>query len=347
MNFFESLLNRAKPPSGARPSWPPPRQGKFPSTWGTPKPSAPVNASTLLKGAGSFIPKGSGSLLGPLGTAATAVPTVLSIINPKDNFFTDLQNLGTSIQNQFVSPGQRRGYVGSDPAAVAANRNRYSGVIGSIPPSANGESYRDAELRLGNRGGSGGNAGYSVAPTQSRQGSYSPAAERAYQQEASRVAQLTAQDPELQRYELARQKAVAAGAGSAAEQSAEDLGMQMWAKANPTLAAKVKPGQSGYEAIQGTLVGNAARTGQGFGIQEQLVPTPQGFPTSVPGFPEGAGFGAGFNIPQALTQTPSIPFGTQQQAVQAPVAAAAQSAFGQPSVLDTEDFERLLQQLKK
>lgn len=56
----------------------------------------------------------------------------------------------------------------------------------------------------------------------------SPAAERAYQQEVSRVAQLTAQDPELQRYEDARKKAVAAGPGSAAEQSAEDLGMQMW-----------------------------------------------------------------------------------------------------------------------
>jgi hypothetical protein len=45
-------------------------------------------------------------------------------------------------------------------------------------------------------------------------------------------------------------------------------------------------------------------------------------------------------------QTPAIPFGTQQ-AAQTPVAAAAQSAFGQPSVLGTEDFERLLQQLKK
>ena len=342
MNPLEFLLGKSKPSSGARPGWPPAPQGKFPSAWGAPKPSAPVNSSTLLKGAGSFIPKGSGSLLGPLGTAATAVPTVLSIVNPKDNFFTDLQNLGTSIQNQFVSPGQRRGYVGSDPAAVVANRNRYSGVIGSIPPSANGESYRDAELRLGNRGGSGGNAGYSVAPTQSRQGSYSPAAERAYQQEASRVAQLTAQDPELQRYEAAR-----AGAKTQEEMNAaRDIGMQMWAKANSGLAAKVKPGQSGYEAIQGTLAGNAARTGQGFGMQEQLVPTPQGFPTSVPGLPEGAGFGAGFSIPQALVQTPAISLGTQQ-AAQTPVAAAAQSAFGQPSVLDTADFERLLQQLKK
>ena len=75
-------------------------------------------------------------------------------------------------------------------------------------------------------------------------------AERDYQQKVSRVAQLTAQDPELQRYEYARQQAKLAGPGSAAEQSAEDMGMQMWAKANPKLAAKVKPGQSGYDAIQ-------------------------------------------------------------------------------------------------
>jgi hypothetical protein len=138
-------------------------------------------------------------------------------------------------------PGRnRRANVGS---------NKYSGIIGSIPPSANGESYRDAELRLGNRGGSGGNAGYSTS-TGAPQGTFSPAAERDYQQKVSRVAQLTAQDPELQRYEYARQQAKLAGPGSAAEQSAEDMGMQMWAKANPKLAAKVKPGQSGYDAIQ-------------------------------------------------------------------------------------------------
>lgn len=114
----------------------------------------------------------------------------------------------------------------------------------------------------------------------------SPAAERAYQQEASRVAQLTAQDPELQRYEAARLKAVAPGAAPETVQSAEDIGMQMWAKANPTLAAKVKPGQAGYDAIQGVLAGNAARSGLGFTTPQQLIPTPppginapQGLPT--------------------------------------------------------------------
>jgi hypothetical protein len=54
------------------------------------------------------------------------------------------------------------------------------------------------------------------------------AAERAYQQEKSRVSQLTAQDPELQRYETARKLAVAPGATPEQVQSAEDIGMQIW-----------------------------------------------------------------------------------------------------------------------
>ena len=138
--------------------------------------------------------------------------------------------------------------------------NRYSGVIGSIPPSANGESYRRAELRLadaarpGGGGGGGGNAGYSVFSTAGSD--YQPAAERSYQQEVSRTAQLTAQDPELQRYENARKIAAAQGATPESVKTAEDIGMQIWAKkyGGPGgLASKVKPGQAGYEAIQGVL----------------------------------------------------------------------------------------------
>jgi len=51
-----------------------------------------------------------------------------------------------------------------------------------------------------------------------------PPAERAYQQEASRVAQLTAQDPELQRYEKARSVAKTQEEMNAAR----DIGMQIW-----------------------------------------------------------------------------------------------------------------------
>lgn len=186
-------------------------------------------------------------------------------------------------------------------------------------------------------------------------GGSNSAADRAYQQEFSRVAQLTAQDPELQRYEAARKLAVAPGATPEQVQSAEDIGMQMWAKANPTLAAKVKAGQSGYEAIQGTLAGNMARAGQGFGMAEQLVPTPQGFPTQVPGLPTGAGYSTGFGVTSNLApgaQTPP-PYSTIKPTSElsglgaAPLGTAATSTFGQPNVMDAAKFEELLKLIKK
>ena len=85
---------------------------------------------------------------------------------------------------------------------------------------------------------------------------YQPAAERSYQQEVSRTAQLTAQDPELKRYADARKIAAAQGATPESVKTAEDIGMQIFAKkyGGPGgLASKVKPGQAGYEAIQGVL----------------------------------------------------------------------------------------------
>jgi hypothetical protein len=131
--------------------------------------------------------------------------------------------------------------------------------------------------------------------------------------------------------------------------------MQMWAKANPTLAAKVKAGQSGYEAIQGTLAGNMARAGQGFGIAEQLVPTPQGFPTQVPGLPTSAGYSTGFGVTSNLApgaQTPP-PYSTIKPTSElsglgaAPLGTATTSVFGQPNVMDAAKFEELLKLVKK
>lgn len=123
-----------------------------------------------------------------------------------------------------------------------------------------------------------------AAPTRTSTGSSgsrppadgSPAAERAFQAEKARVAQLTAQDPELQRYERAAALARKSGATEQDVQSAEDIGMAMWAKANPKLAAKVKPGQSGYEVIQNEL--NAGQMGPvtnfPFDTTRPLSPTP-------------------------------------------------------------------------
>ncbi len=135
------------------------------------------------------------------------------------------------------------------------------GRIPYAPPRVSNlpADYRGEELRLsaaaraaagpsaGGGIGGGNMAGYIPAETSFGGG---VAAERAYQQEKSRVAQLTAQDPELQRYEAARRLAATPGATPEQVQSAEDIGMAMWAKANPKLAAKVQPGQAGFDVIQ-------------------------------------------------------------------------------------------------
>ena len=168
-----------------------------------------------------------GVTLANLASRAAALPALVvagkEVFNPKDNIITALQNLGTSVENQFAVPGQERRYVGSDPRAVAMNRvlDARAGLRTGLRDF--GPGYRESELRAGA-------AAEAFRPGAGFPGQQvgSPAAERDYQQEVSRVAQLTAQDPELQRYEDARQKAKLAGPGSAAEQSAEDLGMQMW-----------------------------------------------------------------------------------------------------------------------
>jgi len=159
----------------------------------------------------------------------------------------------------------------------------YADAQGNVYDAVSGRLLYPAKTRPG------ADAGSSAAGASSFSGG-SPAAERAYQSEASRIAQLTAQDPELQRYEAARLKAVAPGATAEQVQSAEDIGMQMWAKANPTLAAKVKPGQSGYDAIQGAMAGQAASQGFGYQMPQQMIFTPP----------------PGVNTPQGLPAVESI-----------------------------------------
>jgi len=115
------------------------------------------------------------------------------------------------------APGRnRRANVGS---------NNYSGVIGSIPPSARGESYRRAELRLadaarpGGGGGGGGNAGYSVNTFTGSPGTGSPA-DRAYQSAKAETAAMVATDPLMQQWSQAQKAKDFA--------TADQLGKQIW-----------------------------------------------------------------------------------------------------------------------
>jgi hypothetical protein len=271
VNPLDFLLGKRKPASrGSVPGFPPPPKGRFPASFGAPR--VPITSAAT----------GTSRLLGPVATLADIYYQGSKVFNPKDNIITSIQDLSTSIGNQFAKPGQEGRYVGSNPIAVRANRELDSrnrsyygpayasaealGLGGSAPSLRNyGPGYKEEELAAG------------AAAERFRPGAGFPgqqgAADRAYQQELSRTAQLAAQDPELQRYEKAR----SAAKTQEEMNSVRDMGLAMWAKANPKLAAKVQPGQSGFDTIY-------KQTGQ--------VPTPTFNPLmerTFPGMSRGAG----------------------------------------------------------
>ena len=146
--------------------------------------------------------------------------------------------------------------------------------------SSLGPEYKEQELAAG------------AAAERFRPGAGFPgqqgAADLAYQQELSRITQLTAQDPELQRYEQRREAAKTQEEMNAVR----DIGMEIWAKkygGEKGLASRVKPGQVGYDVIQKTLYPqgsplqplpedslamlNAIAPANAQGIRENVTPT--------------------------------------------------------------------------
>jgi len=83
-------------------------------------------------------------------------------------------------------------------------------------------------------------------------------ADRAYAAEKERARQLTEQDPLFKKYqvaELSKQYNAATG------DDREKIGMQIWAQTNPQLAAKMKPGQTGYSDVATALQNLSPITG--------------------------------------------------------------------------------------
>jgi hypothetical protein len=146
--------------------------------------------------------------------------------------------------------------------------------------------------------------------------SSSPAAERAYQAERSSTAQQAKQNPGLpisysDQAELARQALQgydpASGPLPGAAQTAQDMGMAIWAKkygpgSKNDLASKVRPGQSGFGAIQNTLAASAANTGFQLPTQLSFTPPPSVTPTPFP----MAALQSGFQVPGALTMADQL-----------------------------------------
>jgi len=118
------------------------------------------------------------------------------------------------------------------------------------------------------------------------------AADRSYQQEKARVTQMTEQDPMFKKYqvaELSKQYNAAKG------DEREKIGMQIWAQTNPELAAKLRPGATGYSDVAtafqklspvGNLAGSMAPSNFTMpAVDSNTIPTvEQAFGTNAPQF---------------------------------------------------------------
>jgi len=202
--------------------------------------------------------------------------------------FLNRNQIGT---RNIAQPTPARNYYGPAYASAEAMGLPSSGGLRNYGPG-----YKEAELKAG------------AAAERFRPGAGFPGqqTERAYQSEKAAVAQQVAQDPRLSQYERDRAAAVASG-DQAKMDAVRDQGMAIWAQKNPKLAAKVKPGQSGYDVIQGTLAGQAAAQGYGYQMPQQIIPTPPPAPNVPQGLPAVQSFGAAETYgPQGLQVDPEM-----------------------------------------
>ena len=161
---------------------------------------------------------------------------------------------GTALYDQLrAEPQQIRGRSG---AKRAANNDQAGSPVmyGTLPGSARVVTDYPEGIPTGVGGGNAGQAqslnpnapggGY-IAPTSVQQNlpvtQLSPQ-DRAYAKERARVEAMIKANPDMQKQDIA-----------AARAKVRDQGMVEFAKANPKLAKRVKPGQVGYEVIRDTL----------------------------------------------------------------------------------------------
>ena len=141
-------------------------------------------------------------------------------------------------------------------------------------------------------------------------------AERSYQQEKARVAQMTEQDPMFKKYQVAE---LTKAYNTASPEEKNKIGLQIWAATNPDLAKKVPSGQVGYQTSAsmfgsqafGTDVPGVTETSYSQIGQQEGVPGGVQFPgseqaTKMPVFNMGADVQQLGVTPPGVTPFPMI-----------------------------------------
>jgi hypothetical protein len=129
-------------------------------------------------------------------------------------------------------------------------------------------------------------------------------AERAYQQEKARVTQMTEQDPMFKKYKVAE---LTKAYNTASPEEKNKIGLQIWAATNPELAAKLKPGQTGYQEAYDLLGTQTFGTGQPVSTKVNFEQSTEKAGAPTPELPTGfaqaytnpvPNFGMGINMQQ-------------------------------------------------
>jgi hypothetical protein len=128
--------------------------------------------------------------------------------------------------------------------------------------------------------------------------------ERAYQQEKARVTQMTEQDPMFKKYKVAE---LTKAYNTASPEEKNKIGLQIWATTNPELAAKLKPGQTGYQEAYDLLGTQTFGTGQPVSTKVNFEQSTEKAGAPTPELPTGfaqaytnpvPNFGMGINMQQ-------------------------------------------------
>lgn len=175
-------------------------------------------------------------------------------------------------------------------------------------------------------------------------GSTSAPIERAYQDEKNRIAQLTAQDELVKKYNVA-DLTKAYNAAKTPEEK-EKLGLQIWATTNPQLAQKLKPGQLGYTEATSAFMSQSPLGSLVKSVGDmQFVDK-----VSFPGEPVAGAFNlqtpiSGIELPEAIKQVGvSEKFG---DIVSPAVAEAISLGYSDPAQLFKPDLTQTQQALLK
>ena len=130
------------------------------------------------------------------------------------------------------------------------------------------------------------------------------AADRSYQQEKARVTQMTEQDPMFKKYKVAE---LTKAYNTASPEEKNKIGLQIWATTNPELAAKLKPGQTGYQEAYDLLGTQTLGTGQPVSTKVNFEQSTEKAGAPTPELPTGfaqaytnpvPNFGMGINMQQ-------------------------------------------------